>query len=153
MNSFSPLEDDFKIIKDIINDINAKKILEFGPGESTLFFKKLGMIIHSYENNQKYLELNRKNNIDCFLYKDVDGLGIINHEEYDLCFVDGPKGISTLSRYNTLKFSIEKCKYTILHDAHRKGEMESLNKLQKLYDIKITHYKTKKGLCLIERIV
>lgn len=152
MSSYSPLKDDFNILEKLINELSIKKVIEFGPGGSTNFFNGLGIEVVSYENNKKYLDINIKNGIQCRFYEDKDGLGIHDEDSYDLAFVDAPKGTNKLSRYNTLKYSLEKCKYVILHDSQRKGELESIEKLKETFNIKVTQYNTKKGICLIEKI-
>lgn len=152
MGNYSPLKDDYDIMRRIIEDYSINKVIEFGPGESTHFFKSLGVEVVSYENNEKYVNINNQKGIKCRLYENIDGLGINDNDSYDLAFVDGPKGTGVLSRYNTLKYSLGKCKYVILHDSKRKGEIESIEKMKEFFNIKVTQFKTKKGICLIEKL-
>lgn len=142
---------EFEILQKIINNNNIKSVLEFGPGTSTVFFKNMKCNIDSYEYVQKYMDYYKKiYNIDSTIFYDVPGLNIITDKMYDLSLVDSPKGTKHLSRYNTLHYAISSSKIVIIHDCHRSGEKESIQKIMNDNpDIKCHIYNTEKGLCLL----
>jgi predicted O-methyltransferase YrrM len=136
---FSPGTDDTGKARDVNGEKEAflfffvdanrvKTVLEFGPGASTAVFLNKGLLVHSCENDERWLAAARAkfSNATFFHYENVDKIKIDGLlDQYNLCFVDGPKGKPSWSRLNSLLFCAAKSRLILLHDSSRGGEGRS----------------------------
>ena len=81
--------DEYFFLKSLLEELKPKKILEFGPGNSTVLFSKYAKTVESYENEQewlkKYLDLYkhyRLNNISICFFDNIFPLNIIPKQKY-----------------------------------------------------------------------
>lgn len=124
---------DFDVLVCMTRFLNAKRILEFGPWTSTYAFIMWGAnYIHSYEEDPDFAdkwskEFEKYPWITIFKYPEYEDPEI----EYDIAFVDGPRGSDHLSRFDALKYAVKHARVTILHDSKRDWENESLEELVK----------------------
>lgn len=141
---------DKQVFKFEIASLNAKNILEFGPGDSTEFFSSLGLHITTVEHSEKWYEAAKERfkdypNVRVLKGEDempfiVHGMGA--HERFDLAFVDAPqgffparkahKGYEDCSRFNTTLFALQRAPVVLLHDINRPLERGTLGRLNKM---------------------
>jgi len=129
----------------------AKSILEFGPGDSTQLFLDAGVErIVSCEYIDKWCKaaverFKGEPRVVITTFTDtipvvVDG---ITDEQFDVAFVDAPKGwplqnrhkhegFEDCSRFNTCLFALQHAPIVYLHDAYRPLERGSLGRLSRL---------------------
>lgn len=126
---------DWEIIKKIVEESEAKTILEFGSGLSSLLMSEITDVT-SYETLEKHYKLidfkakkreNNKLNIVLWDGKYFKG------QKYDLAFVDGPVGIDAggPGREISMKVAAECCDKIIVHDAQRTDEIRLQEKYLK----------------------
>lgn len=148
--------EDIKIFKFEIDSLQAKSVLEFGPGESTEVFAKLGLHVTTVEHIEKWLELAKERfkgypNVRVLKGDDempfvVHGMG--SYEKFDLAFVDTPagyfprrkihKGYEDCSRFNTTLFALQHAPVVFLHDVNRPLERGTLGRLNQMgYHIEV----------------
>ena len=144
--------------------IEAKSILEFGPGDSTEYFANLGMQITTCEHDQHWYDVAQERfkdtpNVRVLKFENelpvppIEGLGDL--EKFDVGFVDAPQGYSTIkatgfrrkkfpgqedcSRLNTCLAALGRCKVVFLHDIGRGLERATLGRLNAMgFDIEIS---------------
>jgi hypothetical protein len=147
---------DINLFKFEIASLNARSILEFGPGDSTEFFASLGLQVTTVEHMEKWYLVAKERfkdypNVRVLKGEDempftVEGLG--SFEKFDLAFVDAPQGYYPLrkihagyedcSRFNTALFALQHAPVVLLHDATRPCERATLNRLHLMgYKIEI----------------
>ncbi len=124
----------------------AKSVLEFGPGDSTQVFLDAGVErIVSLEYIDKWLEVARERFKDeprVEIRKFTDTLPVVaeTDEQFDVAFVDAPKGwplqnrhkhegYEDCSRFNTTLFALQHAPVVYLHDAYRPLERGTLGRL------------------------
>lgn len=152
---------EFDFICNILVKYNIKSVLEFGPGSSTHAFVKNNCKILSIENNKEFLEKNKKlfssyNDIEFFL-NDQNNISIlknkINNQQFDLCFVDGPRAdlqqYKLFNRIDSYVLASLSAKYILCHDSKRQKDRNSINLLfdKELYNIE--EFESSRGLTLI----
>ena len=129
---FAISQNDWHFINDIIEKQKIRKILEFGSGLSTLLMSEIAEVT-SYETDGEWIAkvegLARGNGhperalsiIKWDGKKEPKGI-----EEYDLAFVDGPKGkdIGGVGRELSMKLASEHAQRIIVHDAGRQNEQK-----------------------------
>ena len=136
---------DTEVIRGELNGV--KRLLEFGPGDSTQAFLDLGVEhITTCEHIDKWFEVAKERfandpRVRVLKFTDefpvtVEGLG---DETFDLAFVDTPQGYAAMrkkhpgyedcSRLNTCLFAVERAPVVLLHDAYRCLERASLGRL------------------------
>jgi hypothetical protein len=149
-----------------------KRVMEFGPGASTLAMIEAGVEhIVSAECNPKweatanerlkeYVDAKRveivrfTNTVPVTFNPEVTG-------PFDLVFVDSPVGIEArsaarhpgqenCSRLNTMMAALDLAPVVLLHDAKRPGEQETLSRVAALGH-KVTMLQCVKGLARIDR--
>jgi predicted O-methyltransferase YrrM len=131
--------ENFDFLRKFIKQNSIKSVLEFGPGTSTLCFLACGCDVDTCECKESYFhqyknEFRGNTKINVHVYDDVDNVSVpsLEKDRYDMAFIDGPVGRARLSRLNTLLFSASKTDIIMLHDAARKGELESIDEMRKL---------------------
>jgi hypothetical protein len=130
-----------------IERLGAKRILEFGPGDSTGCLNALGVHVTSCEHIDKWFEVAQERfaghkRVRILKYTDTVPVvvhGIEDGETFDLAFVDSPKGFDPVrkqhpeypecSRLNTVQYALKRAPVVLLHDGTREGEMNSLGHL------------------------
>ena len=114
-------------------------VYEFGCGKSTLELAKVGVIVVSFETHLAYA----RSVAQFICQQQINPTPSIYHYTEDLkfsttaatlpkaplCFVDGPKGTSSLSRLTAIKLACNLAQVVILHDAERPGEQESIEEM------------------------
>lgn len=141
---------DINLFKMEVSRLEAKSVLEFGPGDSTEVFAKMGLLVTTVEHLDKWYRVAKERfkvypNVRVLKGEDempfvVHGMG--SYEKFDLAFVDAPqgyrparkahKGYEDCSRLNTTLFALGRAPVVLLHDALRPLERGSLNRLHKL---------------------
>jgi len=140
------LEIDF--LKSEIARLDAKSILEFGPGSSTEIFS--GLHVTTIEHSDKWLDAAKerfKDNPSVRVLKGEDEIPFLvpemgDDERFDMAFVDAPqgylpmrkihKGYEDCSRFNTTLFALERCPVVFLHDIRRPLERGTLGRLNRM---------------------
>jgi tRNA A58 N-methylase Trm61 len=149
-----------------------KRIMEFGPGASTLAMIEAGVehIVSAEcdpkweaaasERLREYIDAKRveivrfTNTVPVTFSPEVEG-------PFDLVFVDSPVGIearsavrhigqTNCSRLNTMMAAIELAPVVLLHDAKRRGEQATLERVAALGH-KVTMLECVKGLARVDR--
>lgn len=149
---------------------NAKTVLEFGPGNSTLAWVEAGCTdITTLEHQAKWFMIAKANlakykNVKLLPYNNTPVIEIpaLNGKKFDLIFVDSPVGMEAspkfaprfpgqenCSRLNTLLFALDRAPVILLHDAKREGEQNTLKRLNGAYNIEMID--TVKGFARITR--
>lgn len=137
---------DMDALKAEIERIDAKSVLEFGPGYTTQIFLELGIKrIVTCEHMEKWLEVAKER------FAGDDRVRVISYtntvpveadlggEKFDIALVDSPQGFASArvshpgmedcSRLNTCLFALEHAKVVLLHDADRPLERGTLGRL------------------------
>jgi hypothetical protein len=115
---------DWHFIKEVIEELKPKRILEFGAGLSSLLMSELVETV-SYETNPDYIELIHGKQIENQLFlKKWNGEDVLLDRDYDMAFVDGPPGEGTggIGRQHSLRIAAENCRVIITHDSGRQHE-------------------------------
>ncbi|MFZ4401907.1 MAG: hypothetical protein ACOYO1_17895 [Bacteroidales bacterium] len=156
--------DEYFFLKSLLEELKPKKILEFGPGNSTVLFSKYAKTVESYENDQewlkKYFDIYKQyklNNISISLFENIYPLTIIPKEKYyDLIFVDAPWGgwecpnHPTKSRFNTMSFASKYTDKIILHDTKREREINTIQYFEEL-GWKTFFFNSERGMTFLYR--
>lgn len=121
-----------------ITEHKIRTILEFGPGISSKLFSALCPTVHSIEEDPNW----RKKCTTC-----VDKPILQN---YDMAFVDGPKGTVKKSRYHSVALAKQYTKLIIFHDTKRQGEKETITGL--LANWERTEFASKRGLTIFRAV-
>ena len=168
--------EDSKTLKDEIERIGAKSVLEFGPGDSTQTLIDLGLErIVTCEHVPKWLAVAKKRFAKCKQVKVlsftdtvpvvIDGLD--PNERFDIAFVDTPKGgiardvrmferkihpeFPDCSRLNTMLMALHHADVVLLHDAKRPLERATLMRLYSTGKVDITFLPNPLGVARIEK--
>jgi len=125
---YSITQKDWYFIKNYIEELKPKRILEFGSGLSSLLMSEFCEVI-SYETDPEWktkIEAKRtnKNNLHIELWDGINFPEELRTEKYDLCFVDGPKEKlkGGAGRNVSIKIASQVSDYVIVHDAGRDEE-------------------------------
>lgn len=160
--------DDYAVLLSEAKRVHADRILEFGPGNSTLAWIEAGCNeIVSLEHNQQWMERAKDKfagylNVHLVPYKNAAEIVVpqLNGKVFDLALVDSPVGVDlrsatrfpgqeNCSRLNTLLFAVAHSPIVLLHDAKRPGEQATLERIKDcgIYDVEIIE--TAKGIARI----
>ena len=111
-------KEEWDLLKETIKKYNIKTVLEFGCGQTTNLFHSLGL---------DYLSLEEKKEVINKIFKGYniqhwDRKEISFDKEFDLSFIDGPKG----SDNREISFIIAKniSKFIVVHDATNDNNVE-----------------------------
>ncbi len=156
LTTWSILEDDYHWLVQFAKREGIKRVIEFGPGDSTLAFLDAGCSILSYEHQPAFVLEAKKRFADsgnvevrCCLANELPSYEA--DFQPDLIFVDGPPKRETgikLSRFKQCHWAIQQCNLVILHDAHRSEEQATLEALAAM-GFQIEIIPTQKGLAII----
>ncbi len=147
----------FFILLRILKDARPKRVLELGLGESSKFISKFAenhdyiskhlIIEHDQSWKDKFLEtfiLSKYSEVKVCPLVDSNVQGFQNmvyknfedvtEGEFDLFLIDGPFGSANFSRYEIIskieQFNHDTDFIILFDDVHRKGEQETLNKIE-----------------------
>ena len=119
---FTMSENCWNFLKDFIKKNDIGDILEFGAGKSTLLLDELGCRVTSYETIAGYKAVIRtllNDTSEIYLW---DGRDAKIEGQFDLVFIDGPKGGENRSDAYRLAAENIDTKYIACHDTHRAAE-------------------------------
>lgn len=151
----SILPEEYRFLQEFCRANNIRRVLEFGPGVSTLAFLKVGCVVVSIENNKKcFLEIERALSTEnCTLLLGT-APGIMNHaaiagERFDLAFVDGPPAKGPLPRLNSVQAAMCHAPIVLLHDANRSGETRTIYEVTKHEGWRMEAYPSDRGIAIL----
>jgi hypothetical protein len=164
--------DDYAVLLSEAKRVNAMRVLEFGPGNSTLAWIEADCDeIISLEHNPKWMAVARDKlsgmhpNLRLLSYKNAPKINLpeLNGKTFDLAFVDSPVGVDlksgtsfpgqeNCSRLNTLLFALSRTPVVLLHDAKRPGEQATLDRIRNCGTYNIEMIDTVKGMARITDI-
>lgn len=149
--------DDYDWLVSWCKDQNVRRVMEFGPGDSTQAFLDAGCSVLSAESDPEWHRtmLERFSNDDpvsLTFYLDEAGCALPEPmETFDLVFVDGPPAWNEGSRRHTLAWAMAHADNVVLHDARRAGELQLLSGIS-ADEWVVTHIPTRKGMALLQRL-
>jgi hypothetical protein len=123
---------DWEFIRSILlTNKDVKRVIEFGSGLSSLMISEYVDVV-SYETDKDWAKVIRDKIIpgtNRLEVREWDGVTVsekLKHGEFDLCFVDGPKGKINggIGREHSIRLASEVCDKIILHDGGRKEETD-----------------------------
>lgn len=156
LSGWSILEDDYLFLVQFCRDYGLRRIVEFGPGDSTAAFLDAGCQVTSFECNQAWLEKAASR----FAQESGVDLRFCAEEELpnaaallqtpDLILIDGPplRAGQAFSRRPVCEWALQFNVPVLLHDAKRQAEQATLEILKR-YGCEVQHVPTQKGLALI----
>ena len=135
---YNIIQRDWHFIKQIIEDVKPKRILEFGCGLSSLLLSEICEVV-SYETDSKHKEkieakCSAKNNLTIKLW---DGHNFPTTDDsphypgkFDLVFIDGPeqKQNGGIGRDAAMRIAAQVSNHVIIHDAGRLEEEQHQRK-------------------------
>lgn len=162
--------EDYAVLLKEVRRINADRVLEFGPGNSTLAWIEADCDeIISLEHNEIWLARAKEKlagylNVHLFRYRNAPEIKVaeLNGKTFDLAFVDSPQGIDlknavrfpgqeNCSRLNTLLFALSRAPVVLLHDTKRPGEQATLDRIRNCGTYNVEMIDTTKGMARITR--
>jgi len=139
---FAISQKDWHFIKEVIQKVKPKRILEFGTGLSSLLMSEEAEVI-SYETERGWgREIKRKRvNGNQLKVRYWDGVKPKEKlKKFDLIFVDGPRGrvAGGMGRQHSIELASQLSDHVIVHDAGRDDEelWQNLSLKQKRFHIK-----------------
>jgi predicted O-methyltransferase YrrM len=114
---------DYRSLLTVCRRLAPKRVLEFGPGGSTLAMIEAGVPhIDSCEDDPVYLDrahelLDAHPAVTLHLYQHSERLSIpeLDGQRYDFGFVDGPR--NTALRLASIDYALARCTVVYCHDA------------------------------------
>lgn len=157
LEGWSILADDYRFLVSYCRENGIKRVVEFGPGDSTLAFLDAGCEILSFEHSQEWLhkvaarfsgELRLE--LDYCPEDAVPDRATLGFQP-DLVFVDGPplREGQTMSRLGPCEWALEQYGRFLLHDAKRPAEQATLAEMERR-GMRVIRIDTEKGLALVE---
>ena len=153
LSGYSILAEDYVFLARFCREFGIEKVVEFGPGDSTLALRDAGCSVVSYEHHMGWLEKARE-----LLGDDAAvELQFCDREEVpgewdsaDLVLVDGPpqRDGEEMSRLKVCDWAMEHAGCFILHDAKRGAEKGILEIFEKRGNV-VWRIPTRKGLALV----
>ena len=152
----SILAEDYAFLSRHCRINGIKKVVEFGPGDSTLAFLDAGCRVVSFEHDIGWLEKATRR------FQGEDAVSLIHCPEGtvpetselpflpNMVFVDGPplRQGQEKSRLQPCEWALEVCGYFLLHDTKRDAEMATLAELERR-GMFVKHIFTRKGLAIV----
>lgn len=155
--SSSIVPEEYDFLLKFCKEHGIKKVLEFGPGASTLAFMNAGCSVVSIEENSRWFqEMQRTLLLPGCLLLQGGPPGIMSHPavaaaSFDMAFVDGPAARGPLPRMNTLQAAMSKAPWVMLHDANRPGEMASIAQVMRSGEWKLEKITSKRGIAILQK--
>lgn len=160
---------DYGALIDECHRVDARRVIEFGPGISTLAMVEAGVErIHTYEYQDRWFaqarELLRGHpHVSVHRYRNEPEVAVRGQSEmkFDLAFVDSPLGVPSrgsvrhpgqedCNRLNTVLCALVLAPIVLLHDAKRDGEAATLARVVAMGHL-VEVIDTRKGIARIER--
>jgi len=156
LNDWGIGADDYDWLVDWCRARGVRRVVEFGPGDSTLAFLDAGCTVLSAEHDEGWRKLATDRfaldaGVTITAFRDEPGCAMATPDwKPDLVFVDGPPSSGPNGRWHTLRWGLLHADTVVLHDAHRETETVLLSGL---FDEEwsVTTIPTEKGLALIQR--
>jgi predicted O-methyltransferase YrrM len=151
------LSEDYAFLERFAQEMGLRRVVEFGPGDSTLAFLDAGVEgIISYEHDECWLEQAKRKFLGMpevrLEFCDEDSLPELNslEEAPDFVLVDGPsyRAGQERSRWKQCLWALETCGAFILHDAKRGGEQATLTAMRER-GLRVMEIPTRKGMALV----
>jgi predicted O-methyltransferase YrrM len=156
MDSWQIEAADMAILTKIVRVTRPKRVLEFGPGRSTLLFLANCCEVDSMEYDPAAFDRERA------LFDGLSGVRLhrhgrpilapLPHTRYDLALVDGPSSrlYADHTRLDAMRFALERSDLVLLHDAKRPGEKQTIETLARAgYMVEIVD--TPRGMAIVRR--
>lgn len=139
---------DWRLLWQFICERNVRKLVEFGPGLSTEILDRCGIRITSYETHPSILNrlIEKMPNVQFNLW---DGKQVVNLNEYDMAFIDGPFGGEN-REYSYKSVANSNVRFVACHDSNRKVDKVWVNKYFGNWK-KVCENPLKTGLLILER--
>lgn len=128
---------DYGQLLSIVQRFRPRRVIEFGPGGSTLALVEGGAeIVETFEDDHAWLGVQEKrldphrSVVILRLYRHSEPLSIpeADDQRYDLAFVDGPR--ETLQRSVEIAYAAERSRVVVTHDATSAPVRDALLALQ-----------------------
>lgn len=158
---------DYGALLDECRRVKPSRVLEFGPGASTLALVEAGVPeIHTCEHQDRWfgaaaemLAPHPAVKLHRYINEAKVSVPTLPAGMFDLAFVDGPVGLEArsaprfpgqenMSRWNTLAFALSRADIVLLHDAKREHEQNSLRELERI-GYRVEMIDTPKGIARI----
>lgn len=158
-------EDDYAWLVAYVRRTGARRIVEFGPGDSTLAFLEAGCEILSLENDDSWLRSAKQrfaawSKVIVAPFEDIPGLGGAGPDlvrtggwKPDVVFVDAPRVEDQYSpaRANACLFAADISEVVLLHDGKREAE-QLTSQLFKERGWHVELIPTEKGILLFRKM-
>lgn len=113
---------DYGAVLDVVRARSAKRVLEFGPGSSTLALVEGGATtIDTCEDDPKWLDVYRRRlgmkfpgivEVRAYTWAAPLTIATVDHERYDLALIDGPH--DTPRRPVVLEYCLQRCRAVLI---------------------------------------
>ena len=156
LSGYSILSEDYVFLSRLCREMGLRRIVEFGPGDSTLAFRDAECEVISYEHDESWLEKARElfegdESVDL---RDCDRDEVPSDdssmEGVGLVFVDGPPQIEgdEMSRLKVCEWAMMRHGIFLLHDAKRESEKRILEVFRD-QGAEVLEIPTRKGMALV----
>jgi len=139
---YSLTKSEHDLLAEDARKLHLRKILEFGPGVSTLAFIQAGAnTITSLEYNPEWVakyadKFSIYRQVRVLLFENTPHISVpeTDDERYDACFVDSPTGgmFKKFSRINAALYAAAHTNRIYLHDVDRPAEQRTIAVLEDL---------------------
>jgi len=157
-SSASILPEEYQFLQEFCAANGIKRVLEFGPGVSTIAFLNAGCEVVSIEENPTHFQNAKRTLVSpkCTLL--LGAPPAISHHpaiaarQFDLAFVDGPEAKGPLPRLHSIQASMQSAPIIMLHDANRAGEKATIAEIMKGGGWKLEHFSFGRGIAILRKI-
>jgi hypothetical protein len=156
LGGWSILKEDYVFLVRFCRRMKFGRIVEFGPGDSTLAFLDADCRIVSFDHDASWLQTATErfaHEPDVVVKHCREGTVPERQEigfEPELVMVDGPpfREGQEMSRLLPCEWAIENCGCFLLHDTRRHGELATLREMRRR-GMHVVEIPTRKGLALV----
>lgn len=153
---WSILLEDYVFLSRYCKRMNLGRVIEFGPGDSTLAFLDAGCRIASFEHDAEWLRKATERfdgeHAVALTHCPEGTVPLAENLEFapEMVFVDGPpfREGQEMSRLQPCEWALEQSGSFILHDAKREAEMATLAEMERR-NLHVTRIPTRKGLAIV----
>jgi hypothetical protein len=154
LEGWSILVDDYEFLVKFCREFGIRNVVEFGPGSSTRALLDAGCRVNSHEHDIGWL----RQSTEQFQHETM--VEVVHCPEGtlpeappfvpDLVFVDGPpfREGQEFSRLGPCGWALETCGCFLLHDAKRRGELATLDQMER-QGMQVLRIPTEKGMALV----
>lgn len=113
---------DYDALLSIVERVQPKRVLEFGPGSSTLALVEGGAQVITCEDDPTWITAFRKDlaphavTMLLYVHREPLTMAAVDGQRFDLGFIDGPRNTDT--RGVEIRYAAERCDWVAAHDAH-----------------------------------